>query len=181
MARTEKEVPALVRAAEALEAELVRLEALSRSVRKLRLDTEKNISRAAKELNEALGLPERLAEGLRGLAAAMTDMQERQKAALEPLGECAANVESRTRRLGEHMEAFRALGAAAARATAILQEQTPDREALLERVGTELAATADNAKALFDAARSDDFPEVAREADALRQSLSAAGRRLHKK
>src|SRR5205814_2889543 len=69
----------------------------------LRLDTEKNISRAAKELNEALGLPERLTEGLRGLAAAMTEMQERQKAALEPLGECAANVESRTRRLGEHM------------------------------------------------------------------------------
>src|SRR5262249_30372261 len=100
MAKGEKDVPELVRAAEALEGELVRLETLSRSVRKIHLDSEKSISRAAKELNEALTLPDRLAAGLRGLAAAMERMQARQQAALEPLAARATDIQQRIQRLG---------------------------------------------------------------------------------
>src|SRR4051794_9951052 len=106
MAKGNQAVPELVRAAQALEDELVRLEDLSRSVRKIRLHSEKNLGRAAKELNEALALPERLAEGLRGLAGAMERMQQRQLAALEPLATCATEIQQRVQRLETHMAAF---------------------------------------------------------------------------
>src|SRR5882724_6695637 len=85
MVKGNRETSELVNAAEALENELLKLEALSKSVRKLRLSSEKTITRAAKELSEALALRDGLAEGLQALAASMARMQARQSAALEPL------------------------------------------------------------------------------------------------
>ena len=81
MAQSDKAVPELVRAAQALEDDIVRLEAVHKSLRKIRLNSEKSITRAAKELNDAVALPERLATGLQALAAAMAQMQARQQAA----------------------------------------------------------------------------------------------------
>jgi hypothetical protein len=95
MAKGVKDVPELVRAAQGLEDEVVRLEVLSRSVRKIPLDSEKNIKRAAEELKDALALPERLGGGLQALAAAMEKMQSRQQVALEPLSEHAHKIQER--------------------------------------------------------------------------------------
>lgn len=47
----------------------MKLEAIPRSIRKIRLNSEKNIAKAAKELNEALELPDRLAASLQAFAA----------------------------------------------------------------------------------------------------------------
>ena len=178
MSKSEKDVPALVRAAETLEAELVGLETLSRAIRKLRLDSEKSIAKAAKELNEALAVPERLAAGLQGLAAAMQQMQIRQQAALEPLAASATEIQQRMALLGEHMQAFGQLGKAAAQVTALLQEGNGDQASLFERARAELGQIADGARALFEAARSDGFPDVARDAEALKQRVVALRKRL---
>jgi chromosome segregation ATPase len=178
MTKAEKDAPEIVRAAAALEDELVRLETISRSVRKIRLDSEKSISRAAKELNEALEMPERLATGLRALGAAMERMQARQQAALEPLAARAGDVQQRIQRLGEHMQVFAGLGKAAAETTALLQSEDAEPEAMLEQAREELAKIADGARSLIEAARSDDFPDVAREADTLKQRVSALRGRL---
>jgi hypothetical protein len=177
MASKAKDVSELVRAAEALETELANLEALSGTIQRIRLDSEKNIARAAHELSEALELPERLAQGLAGLAAAMQHMQARQSAALEPLTGRASAIQARKRRLDEHMEKFAALGQMAGDASKLLQAGTKD-QLVVGDVRARLAALGDDAKALFEAARADDFPDVAREADALAKRVTALLRRL---
>ncbi|HTQ04384.1 MAG TPA: hypothetical protein VMI54_11025 [Polyangiaceae bacterium] len=177
MSKPEKRVPPIVKAAEELEGELVELETLARTVQKHRLDSEKTITRAAKELGEALAMPERLGAGLRSLGVAMQEMEARQKAALEPLAAFATEIQTRMQKLAEHMRAFAALGQAAAEATALLQAGG-DRTSLLETAKGQLHRIADDARALFEAARADDFPEVMREADALKQRLTALTRKL---
>jgi chromosome segregation ATPase len=177
MAKPAKAVPEIVQAAETLEGELVRLETLARAAQKHRLDSEKNITRAAKELSEALALPERMAAGLRSLGLAMQQMEARQQAALEPLALFANEIQARMQKLAEHMQSFAALGQAAAEATALLQAGG-ERTALLEGAKAQLNRIADDARALFEAARADDFPEVAREADTLKQRLLALTRKL---
>jgi hypothetical protein len=177
MSKADKNIPELVRAAEVLEDELVKLEALSRSVRKIRLDSEKNLARAMKELNQALRLPEELGAGLLALGKAMQGMQERQQAALAPLTAFATEIQRRMGQLEAHREAFAALGQAAGDVTDLLQVDG-ERGAVLEDARGKLGEIVESARTLFEAARADDFPELARDADALRQKLAALHKRL---
>jgi hypothetical protein len=179
MAKAEKNQPEIVRAAQALEDEVARLEALSRSARKTRLSSEKNIVRAAADLKETLAMPDRLAEGLQAVAAALGRMQERQQAALAPLTAFAAEVQHRAQRLEHHMREFGELGKAAGEVNRDLAEGPRDRDALA-RAEAGLQQVSDAARALFEAARADDFPEIAREADVLKQRMAALGKRLGK-
>ncbi len=172
MAKPAKPVPEIVRVAEALEAEMVRLESMARAARKARLDSEKNIAKAAGELNEAVAMPGRLAERLQALSVAMARMQERQQAALEPLAAFAGEIQQRTLRLGHHMEAFVALGKTAGEVSASLADG-PNDAAARAAVEARLQDLSDAARALFEAARDDDFPEIAREADVLKQRMAA--------
>jgi hypothetical protein len=178
MAKGAKDAGELVLAAEALEQEVVTLEGLSRSVRKMALNSEKSISRATKELNEVLSLPERLASKLGALAIAMESMQLRQQAALEPLASRAVEIQERVRLLGAHMHAFSELGKAAGEVTALLQSKAGDDSTVLADVKAQLTKIVEGATALHESARSDDFPDIAREADALKQRVAAARRRM---
>jgi chromosome segregation ATPase len=177
MAKADREAPEIVRAAAALEEELAGLEAISRSARKIRLHSDKNIARAAAELGQTLSLPERLAERLQALAAAMARMQERQQAAIEPLAAFAAEVQRRTELLGGHMQRFEALGKTAAALNDEMAASAKDRAAR-GRAEARLKEISEAARALFEAARADDFPEIAREADVLKQRMAALGKRL---
>ena len=167
----------IVRAAAALEEEMARLEAISRSARKIRLNGDKNIARAAAELQQAIASPERLSGRLQELAAAMARLQERQQAALEPLAAFAQTIAERTQRFEQHMQSFGALGKAAGELNAELAAGASD-PAGLARVEAHLRDISDRARALFEAARADDFPEVAREADVLKQRMAALRKRL---
>lgn len=177
MSTSDKTVPELVRAAEALESELLKLETLSRTIRKIRLDSEKSITRAAKQLGEVTELPDQLTARLGTLAAAMQAMQARQQAALEPLAAFAVELQTRMRKLGEHMQAFAALGEAAGEVTQLLQSEK-ERPTVLLHVKAELGKLAEGAKTLFEAARADDFPDVARQAEALKQRVSSLRQKL---
>jgi len=181
MAKGNHEVPELVRAAEALESELLKLESLSRTVRKIHLNSERNITRAAKELTEAVSLQDALGSGLQGLAAAMAQMQARQQAALEPLAAFANEIQARMQRLSEHMQAYATLGAAAGEVTTLIQSSDGDHGAVLKDVSTLLDKISEGARALFDIARADDFPDVVREADSLKQRVAALRKRLDAK
>ena len=134
--------------------------------------------RAAKELEEALTLPDRLAAGLQALASAMAMMQTRQQAALEPLAAFATEIQQRHQRLSQHMQAFAALGSAAAEVTTRIQANQGERSAILSDVDAQLTKIGSDARALFDATQADQFPELAREADALKQRAAALRRRL---
>jgi hypothetical protein len=177
MAKNGKTIPELVNAAEELESELVRLEALSEVARRTHLDSEKNIARATKELGEVLEMPERLATRLGALAGAIQRMQERQKAALDPLSTRADAILERKQRLAVHMQAFAALGKATEDAIRLSQSEG-DRAEMIADLRAKLETIADDARALFEAAREDDFPEVARESDALSKRAASLRQKL---
>jgi hypothetical protein len=177
MATNGKNVSELVRAAEEVESELARLEALSQVAQRTRLDSDKNISRATKELSEALEMPARLADCLGALALAMQNMQARQKAALDPLAARADLILERKQRLAVHMQAFETLGKATEAATEVLKGEG-ERSELVEELKTKLVKLADDARALFETARADDFQDVASASDALAKSATALRRRL---
>ncbi len=181
MAKPEKNIPELVRAAEALEAEIASLEALSKATRKIPLNSERNISRAAKELTETAQFQDRLAAGLQALASAMAQLQARQQAALEPLAAFANETQARMQRLSEHMQAFGVLGAAAGEVTALIQAGNGERSEVVVAVDTQLATIESGARALLELARSDDYPDVVREADSLRQRVAALRKKLDPK
>jgi chromosome segregation ATPase len=177
VAKGDDEAPDIVRAAQALEDEIAGLEALSRSARKIRLTSDKAIARAATELQQTLALPERLTERLQAVAAALGHMQERQQAALEPLTALAVEVQRRTQLLGALVERFGALGQAAASLNDELAAAGSDGAASA-RAATKIEELSEAARALFEAARADEFPEIAREADVLKQRMAALGKRL---
>jgi chromosome segregation ATPase len=177
MTRTAKPTAEIVRAAEALDEELVRLETTSRSVRRIRLDTDKALARAAAELKETLALPERLAERLQALGQAMVRLQERQQEALAPLAKFAVELQERMKAYEGHMQRFAVLGQAAGELNATLAGGPADMAALVS-VDARLQEIADAARTLFESARDDAFPEIAREADVLKQRMSALRKRL---
>ena len=177
MAKIQRRTSELVSAAEALEEQIARLETISRSARKIRLSAAKNISRAAAELEETLALPEQLSQRLQAVAVALGRMQERQQAAIEPLTALALEIRERTRLLAEHMKSFDAVGKAAADVNTELSASRGDRSGLAQ-AEARLLEIAEAARHIFEAARADDFPEVAREADVLKQRMTALGKRL---
>lgn len=177
MAKVVKPVSEIESAAEALEEEIAQLEGLARSTRKIPLNSDKNLIRAAAELNETLALPERVGQRLQAVAAAMMHMQERQQAALERLTSFAVEVQQRTQLFGVHMQKFAALGKAAGEVSTELAASAGDAAAL-EAAQTRLQDISDAARALFEVARDADFPEIAREADVIKQRMAALRKRL---
>jgi polyhydroxyalkanoate synthesis regulator phasin len=75
------------------------------------------------------------------------------------------------------MHAFAALGSLAGEITGVLQAEGEEAARIAQAQG-KLEHLLDQAKQLFEAARKDDFPEVARDVDALRQRIVALRKRL---
>lgn len=170
-----KETSELVLAAQTIESEQRRLEDLAQSVQKTKLQSEKTINRAARELQEALEQQEQLANSLRALGEAMVNMQARQQAAVSSLSERAVEIQSRRQRLSQLMLAYAALGSKAAE---LLQTMSASLE-LADRAGAvadaekSLSAVVEEAAALSRTARDEDFTEIAHEADVLKQKFHA--------
>ena len=177
MGKDKKAPSEMVLAAEALEEELARTEAMSRAVRRIRLDGEKNLDRAAEELAQVLALPERLGERLKALSTAMVHLQNRQQEALEPLANFAALLQQRRNLFVKHMQAYTELGTAAGELNSTFANGGTNTAALAE-ADRRLQEISDRARALFEAARDDEFPEIAREADVLKQRMGALRKRL---
>ncbi len=188
---TKKETPELVRVAEEIERDLSRLEELSHSTGHIRLHNDKSISLAGRKLQEGLEQQEQLALGLRALAGAMSNMQQRQQAAIERLAKRALDIQAQVMRLSDHMERFGALGTKASEATRILESLPPpygtgEAPAVpiagppeqLMQVDVLLAAVATEAKQLATSAETVDLSDVQKEATALRQRVDSARTQL---
>jgi hypothetical protein len=186
MAKLAAQALDLMRCAEAVDRELRRLEELSRSARNVKLSSEKNVVRAARGLQQALEQQERLAEELRAFGQAMLGMQARQEAAMVPLQARAAEIQSRMARHSEHMQRFGALGLKAKDAVGALLELSSSgaeaegaaSAALAINADEQVRGLVDEARALAEAAKQDEFPEIAREAHALEQRVRAMRERL---
>ena len=177
MGKDKKPRSELLLAAESLEAELDRAEVMSRAVRRIRLDSEQNLGRAAEALQQLLALPERLGQSLKVLSVALSNLQARQQAALEPLATFAQELQARQDLLAKHMHAFADLGRAGGELGATLAK-AEDRDVALAEADSRLQDIADRARALAEGARADDFPELAEQADVLKQRMAAARKRL---
>ena len=164
-----------------------RFESLSQATRRVKLNTEKNISRAARDLQQAVEQRERLAAQLQRFGEAMLHMQARQESAVSKLAEQALEVQRRLASLSEHMDRFRALGAKAseigqglrdlgANSISHLNGTTPSLEPL--DIEAQFRQLLDEAKALLESARAQDFTDVASETYALQQRLHALRPRL---
>lgn len=168
----------LVEAAEAIETDVSRLEAFADNAKRTKLNGEKAIARAARELAEAMKQQEKLGESLRELTEVIGRTQERQHAALARLSAHATEIQQRMTRLTGYMERFGGLGAQAAEAAQLLQalpvaELGGNHTAELLEVDQRFTVLVADAKALADAALADEFGEIAREADALKQRIQA--------
>jgi len=168
-----KQTPELVAAAETIETEQQRLEELADALAKTKLQTEKTISRAARDLQAALEQQETLANSLRGLGEAMLRMQERQQAAVAKLGARANEIQLRRTRLSELMLAYAALGAKAAELVETMSTslEAADKATAIAEADGKLVAIVAEAAGLAKTARDEDFTELAREADVLKQKF----------
>lgn len=186
MAKSGDQTSELIRCAEVVERELRRLEELSRNARNIKLGSEKHLARAARGLQQALEQQERLAHELRALGQAMLSMQSRQEAAMLPLQARALELQARMARHSEHMQRFGALGTKAKDVLAALVEfsssdvdaQGAQGAALLLDANERIRDLVDEVRAMTEAAKADEFHEIAREGHSLEQRLQAARDRL---
>ncbi len=186
MSKSDDRALDLTRCAETVDRELCRFEELSRSARNIKLSSEKNIVRAARGLQQALEQQERLAAELRAFGQAMFGMQTRQEAATLSLQARATDIQARMARHSEHMERFQALGLKAKDAVAALvtlsssgaDSEGADAAVIALDAGEQVRKLVDEARAIAEAAKADDFPEISGEAHALEQRVRAMGERL---
>ncbi len=175
-----KDTSELVIAAQTIENDQRRLEDLAYALDKTKLQSEKTIARAGRELQEALQQQEQLAVSLRGLGQAMANMQERQQAAVAALRKRAEQIQARRGQLAEFMTRYAALGAKAAELLQTISStlEAADQKAAIAIAHERLTPVIEEATSLAKSAREEDFTEVAHEADVLKQKFHAIKNQL---
>jgi chromosome segregation ATPase len=176
-------------AAGALEHELRRFEELAASLKRAPLTSQKAIERAAQTVSEAAACQGRLGELLRALVQAIEEARLRQEASAVSINERGDEIRARGERLGELLTSYSELGEearginAAAQEAAALQSREDEESvhathARLAAVDDRMAHLADRAHDLQRAAEADDFPEVARQAESMRQQMLSVRNRM---
>lgn len=176
----------LTEAAAALEAELKRFEELSAAARKVPLDSEKNLGRAARALSETADSQERTAVLVRALVEAINRARDHQQQTAETLLARAEELKAQTENLEELLGRFKTLGADAREIQALVQqasERGAARDidgalAVLDRAREKIDGIASRATDLAADAKQKGIADVEREADSLRQQLLAARNKL---
>lgn len=182
-----KDVPALVAAAAALHESLSGLAELAEGAKHETLDSERSMSRATKALSSAVEQQGFIEQRLRGVVEEIERARVRQHESTEALVGVAHAVEQRAKSRDALLARFAALGESAGRANALAvdlaarkAEAAPETE-VLQRLGAlqiEMAAVVAEAEALADAATTEKWPEIARQADGARQAILAAKNKL---
>jgi len=187
MTNPKPRIPSLVAAAQAFEDELDALDALVTQLERASITSEKTLQRSGLLLEEASRAHERLGACLASLVGAINTIQQRQQVALDRVLEETRRVEGRSHELRAIMEQFAALGARArdvngpVNAVVAQKESGAPPEALLESLGSVeqlIAGVVTDADGVVTVARAGNWPDVARDAQSLRQSMHAALNRL---
>lgn len=168
-------VPGLVRAAQALEEELRHCEDAVAEAARIRLNSEKNIGRAARALQKAD--EHRNATGARvtSLQSAILEAHGRAEAATSRMAARAAELQARLERL----QGLRTRSddiAAAVHEVGEFAKGAKDRREILERLGP----VEDRVAAAQQDARREDFDDVAHEMAGLREMIAQLRRKLEK-
>ncbi|KAF0242489.1 MAG: hypothetical protein FD180_3872 [Planctomycetota bacterium] len=173
MTRPHARTPALVQAAQDLEAELRRCEDAVAEAAETRLNSEKNIGRAARALQAAAERRGALGEKVNALLAAIKEAQGRTETTVARMEARAIEVQARI----EARKALQARGdeiAADVREVAALAKEGAERKRIAERI----AAVEIRVAAVLEEARAAEFVDVAHDVDGLRQMLASLRRKL---
>ncbi|NNB90397.1 hypothetical protein HJC10_34775 [Corallococcus exiguus] len=181
----------LVSAAQSLDAELLRFEALSEQLKEAPLTSEKHLERASKTLKDLADLDDALRMRVGALVQAITGVRNRQQAQADAVNVCAQELQQRTEVFKELLTRYGALGQSAADLNGRMQEfaalrqqatRTAEEDARLTEVFTALQArmaeVADDAATLTSAAEEAKFTDIGRQAESLRQQLLSARNKL---
>ncbi|HZU81666.1 MAG TPA: hypothetical protein VE987_02060 [Polyangiaceae bacterium] len=177
----------LVAAAAAVDQELREYDELAREAKRLELDGEKALGRAARLLEDATSRQSRIQEKLRSLVAEIEQARTRQQQSLDALVEVSQWLAARADQFDTLMKRFSALGEAAMAVNQLTTDLSarrssgaPEAELLdgLKALDEQMSAVVAHAEKLVDDAEEHRWPELARQADAVRQQVRAARGKL---
>lgn len=180
----------LAQAAAAFDAELRHYDELTAQATKIRLNSEKNLERAAKVINDAGAVQQRIVESVQTLSAAIQSASQRQIQTAEMMSERADEVRRRTEVFAGLMQKFAVLGEAAKTVNDLLMivsekkrelkpgETHPELAAQLAAVNGQLGQLVQGAQDLAKEARAEDMEDVEHQSDVLRQQVTAARNKL---
>lgn len=182
-----KALPPLVAAATALDDELRAFDEIARQAREQRMNSQKTLSRTAAILTESVNARVRIEEGVRRLVTEIGQAQRRQEASVQVLVEVAAELEQRTKDRDTLLARFAGLGASAASVNTMAVDLAARRQAgagatelleLLREIQGQMGTVSAEADALTEDAEKEGWPEIARQADAVRQQVNAVKGKL---
>ena len=181
----------LVSAAQALDSELLRFEALAAQLQEAPLTSEKHLERASRTLKDLADLDDALRLRVGALVQAITGVRTRQQTQADAVNARAQELQRRTEVFKDLLTRYGALGQSAADLNGRMQQfaalrqqatRTPEEDVQLTEVFTALqermAGVADEAATLVGAADAEHFSDIARQADSLRQQLLSARNKL---
>ena len=188
--RPQSDSSELVRAATAIEEELRQFESLAQEVSAGPLQTQKHLEKMGKLLNAVADCDERLVGNMRTLLGVLNGWRERQQALAAEVNSRAQVLQERTRQYQSLMERFAVLGQEAGALSGSMQEiagRTQKGEPVkadelilsLQGVNDRMGQVAESAGQLATDARDQDFMDVSRDAESLRQQLLSALNRAH--
>jgi chromosome segregation ATPase len=171
-------------AAEALDEALERYAELAADLEREPATSEKSLRRSARIL-QSLGETEQvLGQQLGRLVEAIDARRRRQEATVADVQRLAEELRERSELFGQLLQRCDVLAKRAAEANAVLQGgAAADADAdtsviVFEQTAAGLEALAGEARAIGDAARSGNFPDVARQTDGLEAQLLSAHKKI---
>jgi chromosome segregation ATPase len=167
----------LISAAGSLDAELTRFDEATNAFKKLPLNSQKNLERATKMLNDLADGEAALGQQVQLLVAAIAKSRDRQLGHVEVVRVKAEEIKNRTLEMQGLVEQFKSLGNDAAALNATLQNAPTAGQALVD-FHAQMGELAARAQALAEIAKSKDFEDLSRQADGLRQQLLAVRAKL---
>ncbi|RJS22009.1 hypothetical protein DRW03_15880 [Corallococcus sp. H22C18031201] len=177
----------LVSAAQALDAQLARFEALAARLQQSALVSEQDLEHASTTLRDLADLDAQLREQVAQLVSAITRVRDRQQHQAEAVNTRARELQARTEVFKALLTRYGALGQSAAELNARMQRfsalsQQPSRtseqdvelaeqfQSLQER----MTQVAQESRALAETAEASQFSDIARQAGGLGQQLQSA-------
>jgi hypothetical protein len=177
----------LVAAAAAVDEELRAYDTLAEEARRLDIEGEKGLKRATAIIQDSASRQDRIQERLKALVDEIEHARTRQVESLTALLEAARTLEVRSRQHDEILRRFAALGESARHCNELAVSLSQRRAAGLTdsemvaglvEIQTSMAAVVGEAEALTTRAQSDNWPDLARQVDSVRQQVLAAKNKL---
>lgn len=178
----------LLSAARALAENVSRFETLSQELSRLPVSSDKSLQRARQALQACSEHEAKLAQSLRAFAEAMQALQESQRHCMDVTAEAAARVQKRQEQRTLLEERLALLGASAREVSQPVAAlfgapgeapgESPDLMAPLAEVERRLDGVIGDASSLCDAARADEWHDLERDTQSLREQLQALRNRV---